>query len=149
MNISSNAAKILIVEDDPAHARLIQKNLMRENVVNEIVIVHDGQKAIDYMSLDKEDPEAETILPAMVLLDLHLPIKNGFQVLEHVKSDDRTKLTPVFVLTNSDDSIDITRCYELGCNSFIIKPADYDTFSETIRNLGKFLSTITCPVNKV
>jgi CheY-like chemotaxis protein len=149
MNTSSNCAKILIVEDDPGHARLMEKNLMRENALHEIVIVHDGQKAIDYFSSAVEGSEGERTPPTVVLLDLHLPIRNGFQVLEHVKSNERTRLTPVFVLTNSDSAADATRCYELGCNVFITKPPDYEMFSQTIRSLGKFISVITCPRSEV
>ena len=82
----------------------------------------------------------------LVLLDLNLPVKDGFQILQRLKSDDRTKLIPVVVVTSTDDNREVLRCYELGCNVFITKPVDYQKFCEAIKNLGLFLSVVSWPV---
>jgi CheY-like chemotaxis protein len=82
----------------------------------------------------------------LVLLDLNLPVLDGFQVLERMRADERTKHVPVIMVTSSDDTSDISRCYELGCNVFLTKPVvDYEQFSEAIRKLGLFLSVVTVP----
>jgi CheY-like chemotaxis protein len=131
---------ILLVEDDPGHARLIEKNLRRSNISNQIVTLGDGQQAVDYLFND------ECPIPVMVLLDLNMPVLDGYQVLERIKADDRTKHIPVIVLTTTDDSREVSRCYDLGCNVYMTKPVDYQQFSESIRKLGLFLSVVTIPV---
>lgn len=136
---------ILLVEDDPGHARLIEKNLRRASIANEIVTVGDGQQAIDYMF--REGEYAGTIRPSplLVLLDLNLPILDGYQVLERIKADERTKRIPVVILTTTEDPREVGRCYELGCNVYVTKPVDYGQFSEAIRKLGLFFKIVTVP----
>jgi CheY-like chemotaxis protein len=130
---------ILLVEDDPGHARLIEKNLRRSKISNEIVKVGDGQQALDYVSRD-EHPS-----PLLVLLDLNLPVLDGYQVLERMKADERTRRIPVVILTTTDDRREVSRCYDLGCSVYVTKPVDYQQFSEAIRKLGLFLSVVTVP----
>ena len=130
---------ILLVEDDPGHARLIEKNLRRANLTNSIVNVTDGQQAIDYLF---NNGRAQSLL---VLLDLNLPVLDGYQVLERMKADERTKRIPVIILTTTDDTREISRCYELGCNVYINKPVDYEQFSEAIRKLGLFMAVLMIP----
>ncbi|MDY7077242.1 MAG: response regulator [Chloroflexota bacterium] len=139
---------ILLVEDDPGHARLIEKNLRRSHIRNTIVTVSDGQQALDYMF--GKDKHAEWAGPAslLVLLDLNLPVLDGYQVLEHMKADERTKRIPVVILTTTDDAREVSRCYDLGCNVYITKPVDYEQFSEAIRKIGLFLSVVTVPDNR-
>ncbi len=84
-------------------------------------------------------------MPLLILLDLNLPVLNGLQVLERIKADERTRRIPVVMLTTTDSHQEITKCYDLGCNIYIVKPVDYVKFSETIRNLGLFLSTVKTP----
>ena len=136
---------ILIVEDDPGHARLIEKNLKRSGITNAITAVSDGQQALDY--LFGEGAFAGQTLPAslLVLLDLNMPVLDGYQVLERMKADERTKRIPVIVLTTTDDAREVARCYELGCNVYITKPVDYTKFSEAIGKLGLLLSIVTVP----
>ena len=136
---------ILIVEDDPGHARLIEKNLKRSNITNAITAVSDGQQALDY--LFGEGAFAGQTLPAqlLVLLDLNMPVLDGYQVLERMKADERTKRIPVIVLTTTDDQREVARCYELGCNVYVTKPVDYAKFSEAIGKLGLLLSIVTVP----
>ena len=83
--------------------------------------------------------------PLLVLLDLNMPVLNGYQVLERMKRDERTKSIPVIILTTTDDAREVSRCYELGCNVYITKPVDYEQFSEAIRKLGLFIMVMMIP----
>ena len=136
---------ILLVEDDPGHARLIEKNLRRSKISNEIVTVSDGQQALDYLFSEGEYAGSERPSPLLVLLDLNLPALDGYQVLQRMKADERTKRIPVVILTTTDDAREVSRCYELGCNVYVTKPVDYEQFCNAIRNLGFFLSVVTIP----
>ncbi len=136
---------ILLVEDDPGHARLVEKNLRRSSIMNKFVVVSDGQRALDYLFGEGEFQTTPAQLPMLVLLDLNLPVLDGYQVLQRIKADDRTKQIPVVVLTTTDDNREVARCYELGCNIYITKPVDYDQFSEAIRKLGLFLTVVKVP----
>ena len=136
---------ILLVEDDPGHARLIEKNLRRSNVANNIVKAGDGQQAIDYLFGQGEHAGSKPPSPLLVLLDLNLPVLDGYQVLQRMKADERTKHIPVIVLTTTDDRREVSRCYDLGCNVYVTKPVEYAQFSEAIRKLGMLLSIVTVP----
>jgi CheY-like chemotaxis protein len=130
---------ILLVEDDPGHARLIEMNLRRAKLTNDIVPVTDGQQAIDYLFSNGRPPSL------LVLLDLNLPVLDGCQVLKRMRNDERTKRIPVIILTTTDDTREITRCYELGCNVYVTKPVDYEQFSDAIRKLGLFMAVLMIP----
>jgi CheY-like chemotaxis protein len=136
---------ILLVEDDPGHALLIEKNLRRAGIANEIVAVNNGQKAVDFLFKEGEYRENTLPLPPLVLLDLNLPVLDGYQVLQRIKTDVRTRQIPVIVLTTTDNPQEISRCYELGCNVYIIKPVEYEQFSDAIRKLGLFISIVKVP----
>jgi CheY-like chemotaxis protein len=136
---------ILLVEDDLGHARLIEKNLRRSNITNDIVIVNDGQQAIDYLFGEGDYLGTKPHKPILVLLDLNLPGLDGYQVLQRMKGDDRTKRIPVVILTTTDDAREVERCYDLGCNVYMTKPVDYEQFSDAIRKLGLFLMVVTIP----
>lgn len=136
---------ILLAEDDPGHARLIEKNLRRANITNEVVAVSDGQQALDYLFGEGKYAGRGRASPLLVLLDLNMPEVDGFHVLERMKEDERTRHVPVIVLTTTDDSSEVARCYELGCSVYITKPVDYAQFTEAIHTLGLFLSVITIP----
>jgi CheY-like chemotaxis protein len=137
---------ILLAEDDPGHARLIEKNLRRSGITNTIVTVGDGQQAIDYLFCESRARGGEACTPPLlVLLDLNMPILDGYQVLERIKADERTKRIPVVVLTTTNDLREVSRCYDLGCNVYMTKPVDYQQFSDAIRKLGLFLSIVTLP----
>lgn len=139
------AVTILLVEDDAGHARLIEKNLRRSNITNEIVVLSNGQQAIDYLFEESADAASRHRPPFLVLLDLNLPGIDGYQVLRRMKGDDRSKRIPVVILTTTDDAREVKRCYNLGCNVYITKPVDYEKFSEAIRKIGQFLSVVTVP----
>jgi CheY-like chemotaxis protein len=139
------AVSILLVEDDPGHARLIQKNLRRSNITNEITVLSDGQQAIDYLFKEGEYENSQHHAPLLILLDLNLPVLDGYQVLKRMKEDSRTRRIPVIMLTTTDDAREVTRCYDLGCNVYVTKPVNYDQFSEAIRKIGLFLSVVSIP----
>jgi len=143
---SEMTVTILVVEDDPGHARLIERNLRYSNIANKIVKLSNGRQALDYLFSEGEYEDSEEPEPLLVLLDLNLPVIDGFEVLRQMKSDERTKHIPVIMVTSSDDSRDIAKCYDLGCNVFLTKPlVDYEQFAEAIRKLGLFLTIVKIP----
>lgn len=137
----TTAVKIVMVEDDLGHAKLIEKNIRRANIANEIVHFADGGSAMDYLFSE----EVRMNGPMLILLDLNLPDMSGTDILVRVKGDDRLRRAPVVVLTTTDDQSEIDRCYDLGCNVYITKPVDYESFSGAIRQLGLFLSVMQAP----
>lgn len=143
MDLERKSVTILLVEDDPGHARLIEKNLRRSNITNEIINITDGQEAVDFLL--GSDGDAKTLSPLLILLDLNIPGLDGYQVLKRIKADSRTSKIPVVILTSADDIREIKRCYELGCNIYVTKPVDYDQFADAIRKLGLFLSIVQMP----
>jgi CheY-like chemotaxis protein len=136
---------ILLAEDDPGHARLIEKNLRRANIKNKIHFANNGQEALDYLFCEGEYADNKNPSPMLVLLDLNMPVLDGYQVLQRMKADECTKRIPVIVLTTTDDPREVSRCYELGCNVYITKPVDYEQFAEAMRKLGLFLLVVMIP----
>ncbi|MGX7925887.1 response regulator [Tsuneonella sp. HG094] len=134
---------IVMIEDDEGHARLIEKNIRRAGISNDIRHFTDGTTALDYLFNAPDGPALNG--PCMVLLDLNLPDMSGTQILEKIKQDQRLHRTPVVVLTTTDDKIEIQRCYDLGCNVYITKPVNYESFADAIRQLGLFLAVIQVP----
>ncbi|MGQ3069281.1 MAG: response regulator [Brevundimonas sp.] len=137
----STSVKIVMIEDDHGHARLIEKNIRRANIANDIAHFADGSSALDYLF----SPEVRANGPLLILLDLNLPDMSGTDILEKVKNDERLRRAPVVVLTTTDDKVEIQRCYDLGCNVYITKPVDYESFAGAIRQLGLFLSVMQAP----
>jgi CheY-like chemotaxis protein len=134
---------IVMIEDDEGHARLIERTIRRAGISNEIRHFSDGASALHYLENDHSGPALNG--PALVLLDLNLPDMSGIDILSRVKSNERLKRTPVVVLTTTDDKVEIQRCYDLGCNVYITKPVNYESFADAIRQLGLFLSVIQVP----
>ncbi|MBU1325171.1 MAG: response regulator [Alphaproteobacteria bacterium] len=137
----SHPVKIVMVEDDHGHARLIEKNIRRANISNEIAHFADGGSALDYLFSE----EVKLNGPLLILLDLNLPDMSGTDILQKVKGDERLRRAPVVILTTTDDKVEIQRCYDLGCNVYITKPVDYENFADAIRQLGLFLSVMQAP----
>lgn len=143
INTKVSNVTILLVEDNDGHAKLIEKNLYRAGMANNLVRASDGSEAIDYLFGEKK--KLLNTKEILVLLDLNLPVINGLQVLEKMKAEETTKHIPVVVLTTTDDYEEMKRCYELGCNVYITKPVNYSKFSEVIQKLGSLFSIITVP----
>jgi CheY-like chemotaxis protein len=136
---------IVMIEDDEGHARLIERNIRRSGVNNEIMPFRDGTSAVNYL-FGKDGSGAQHKGNALlILLDLNLPDMTGIEILRQVKENKYLKSTPVVVLTTTDDSHEIKRCYELGCNVYITKPVNYESFANAIRQLGLFFSVIQVP----
>jgi CheY-like chemotaxis protein len=136
---------ILLVEDDPGHAVLIEKNLRRAGIANNIITLSDGQKAVDFLFKRGDFAEDPRPAPLLILLDLNLPVLDGYQVLRVIKGDELTRRIPVVILTTTDNPTEVARCYELGCNVYVTKPVEYDQFSEAIRRIGLFFSIVSVP----
>ncbi|WP_010184433.1 response regulator [Sphingomonas sp. PAMC 26605] len=138
------SVSIVMIEDDEGHARLIEKNIRRAGILNAITHFTDGTTALDYLFNSADGPQRNG--PALVLLDLNLPDMSGTDILAKIKSTDGPlRRTPVVVLTTTDDKVEIQRCYDLGCNVYITKPVNYESFATAIRQLGLFLSVIQVP----
>ncbi|SEN52509.1 Response regulator receiver domain-containing protein [Sphingomonas gellani] len=138
------AVGIVMIEDDEGHARLIEKNIRRAGIMNDIRHFTDGTTALDYLFEAPEGPAKNG--PALILLDLNLPDMSGTDILSRIKADNSPlRRAPVVVLTTTDDKVEIQRCYDLGCNVYITKPVDYENFAQAIRQLGLFLTVIQVP----
>jgi two-component system response regulator len=130
--MSEQALELLLVEDNPSDEELTLHVLKKHNLANRIRVVRDGAEALEYLF------GANATAPKLVLLDLKLPKVNGIEVLGRIKSDPRTKRIPVVVLTSSREDRDLVNCYELGVNSYIVKPVDFVQFTESVRQLGLY-----------
>jgi len=142
---TKHEVSILLVEDDPGHARLIEKNLRRSKINNPLIIINDGAEALDYLLCQGDYAGQTRPSPLLVLLDLNLPGMDGYQVLEQMKNNPETRRIPVIILTTTDDYREVERCYQLGCNVYITKPVDYEQFADAISKLGLFLTIVTIP----
>jgi CheY-like chemotaxis protein len=143
MNATATAVTIVMIEDDEGHARLIERNIRRAGINNQIQHFADGTSGLNYIMDHSDGPVRNG--PALVLLDLNLPDMSGTDILAKIKSHPKLKRTPVVVLTTTDDKVEIQRCYDLGCNVYITKPVNYESFADAIRQLGLFLSVIQVP----
>ena len=132
---------ILIVDDDEGHAILIRENLEAAGLSNRIRHFRDGQAILDFFFKDHPAP-GDAFL---VLLDIRMPKVDGIEVLRRIKADPQLRKLPVIMLTTTDDSREIVRCHDLGCNVYMQKPVDYDRFSEAIRRLGGFVPFLQIP----
>lgn len=124
---------ILLVEDDPDHVELAMMALERHAVGNNVIVARDGAEALDILF----DGRLQK-LPELILLDLKLPKIGGLEVLRRIRQEESTRFLPVVVLTSSDEESDLVRSYELGVNSYIHKPVDFDQFSEAARQVGMY-----------
>lgn len=129
--------RIYVVDDDPGHTRLIEKNLRRSGIGHAIEVFSNGTDILTRMQNDEQQDH-----PKLLLLDLNMPGVSGKRVLKELKLDERTKQVPIIVLTTSDNPAEVKECYELGCNLFMTKPMQYDKFAESIRQLGLVLQIV-------
>ncbi len=134
-----NGRSILLVEDNPDDEALAIRALRRSRITNEIVVVHDGVEALDYLfGTGMYAGRDTTIQPTVILLDLKLPRLDGIEVLRQVRADERTRLLPIVVLTTSEEEQDLLDSYSLGCNSYVRKPVDFVQFAEAVQQLGMY-----------
>jgi CheY-like chemotaxis protein len=136
---------ILLVEDNPKDLELTLAALEQSQLANEVVVVRDGEEALEFLSRSGAYESRNTADPAVVLLDLKLPKVNGLEVLAKVKADPHLKQTPVVMLTSSREESDLIRSYELGVNAFVVKPVGFREFFDAIQDLGVFWAILNEP----
>lgn len=136
--------EILVADDDAGHVRLIEKNLRRAALKNKIGRFEDGQQVLDFL-FGRGERVRERETPYLLLLDIRMPKVDGVEVLRQIKLDPELRKIPVIMLTTTDDPHEVDRCHALGCSHYIVKPVDYERFSEAIVKLGEFLSLVQVP----
>jgi len=144
----SQQVTIIMIEDDLGHATLIEKNLRRAGIMNQIVHIDNGRQALDYFQRKGDYTDRETDECMLVLLDLNLPEVDGFEILAQLKSSEETRTIPIIILTTTDNPREVERAYELGCNIYVTKPVIYESFAESIRKLGLMLAVVKLPNKK-
>lgn len=130
--------EILLVEDNPLDAELTMRGLERAKLANTITWVKDGQRALDYLFREGDYAERQLVHPRLVLLDLKMPRVDGIEVLRRVKADERTRRIPVVVMTSSSEESDVVKSYDLGANSYVVKPVDFTVLADTVRQAGYY-----------
>jgi len=144
--MGSDEVEILLVEDNPNDAELAIRALKANNLANKLIWVKDGVEALDFIFA--QGKYADRLIedtPNLVLLDLKLPRVNGLEVLEKIKSDKRTRTIPIVVLTSSSEERDIVTSYNLGVNSYILKPVDFDKFIDAVKQVGLYWVLLNKP----
>ena len=145
METMDKLGRILMVEDDPKDVELSLTALEEYNLANEVVVVGDGEQALDYLYYRGEFQSRSGENPAVMLLDLKLPKVDGLEVLKQIKGDEKLKLIPVVVLTSSKEEKDMVASYKLGVNAYVVKPVDFHDFVNAIKELGAFWAIINEP----
>jgi two-component system response regulator len=136
---NTNAVELLLVEDNPQDLELALRALRKANLVNDIHVARDGAEALDFIFCEGScATRTFNGGPKLILLDLKLPKVDGLEVLKRVKTDPRTKTIPVVVLTSSREQRDVIESYQLGVNSYIVKPVNFESFVEAVRDLGMY-----------
>lgn len=134
----------MLVEDNQDDIDLTIMALEKSNILNDVIVAKDGEQALQKLNgLEDDDPP---ILPAVILLDINMPKMNGLEVLREIRSNDRTRRLPVVILTSSREEQDIIRGYDLGANSYIRKPVDFDNFVQAVKQLGLYWLVLNEPV---
>ena len=136
MSILREKKTILLVEDNPDDVRLTRRSFKENHIMNELIVATDGAEALDYLLKTADDPDG--LLPAVTLLDLNLPKIDGLELLQRIRTHPKLKRLPIVVLTSSKEQIDLVRSYELGANSYIQKPVEFDDFNRAVQQLGLY-----------
>ncbi len=137
MNV--NPVEILLVEDNPADVELTLRALREHHLANHIHVVKDGAEALDFLfTTGSYTDQQQEISPKVIFLDLKLPKVDGLEVLRRIKANNRTKTIPVVVLTSSQEQRDLVSSYELGVNSYIVKPVEFEKFEQSVQELGLY-----------
>jgi CheY-like chemotaxis protein len=129
---------ILLAEDNPQDVELTLEALSEYNLANYVKVVEDGVEALEYLRCEGQYKERTKGLPAVLLLDIKMPRINGIEVLEVIRADERLKRLPVVMLTSSREEPDLNKCYELGVNAYVVKPVDFKSFIDAVKNIGVF-----------
>lgn len=133
-----NERPILLVEDNPDDEALALRAFSKNHITNQVIVVHDGVEALDYLFGTGAFSDRAAELPAVVLLDLKLPRIDGLEVLRRIRADSRTTLLPVVILTTSRETLDLQQAYNLGANSYVRKPVDFERFQQLVGVLGEY-----------
>lgn len=137
---------ILLVEDNPDDELLTMRALKKSNILNKVVVARDGAEALDFLFGTGDYAGRDVcIKPQVIMLDLKLPKVDGIEVLRRIRTDERTKHMPVVVLTSSKEERDVVECYNLGANSYIRKPVDFNQFTEAVGQLGMYWLVLNEP----
>ncbi len=139
---------VVIADDDEGHATLVRRNLKRGGLNSEPVHVRDGQEALDYMYRRGAWRQRPTHQALLILLDLNMPRLGGLDVIDTLKQDVRLAHIPIFVLTTTDNPVELDRCYSRGASACLVKPVDYGSFSDMVRRLADFLLTARLPAEQ-
>lgn len=139
MNIKPSEVEILLIEDNSEEAQLTIRSLKKHNLANRLLHFDDGEEALEFIfSNGRNEDNGSSFRPKLILLDLKLPKMNGLDILRRLKGNSNTRTLPVVVLTSSKEERDITTSYELGVNSYVVKPVKFDSFSKTVAELGTY-----------
>lgn len=137
--MSNKTILILLIEDNPDDEELTLLAFEQSQITSEVIVARDGVEALDYLfGTGRFADRNLDVMPALVLLDLQLPRINGLEVLQRLRTDNRTKFLPVVILTTSNEQQDLINSYKLGCNSYIRKPVDFDQFQIAVQQLGMY-----------
>ncbi len=136
--------EIVLIEDNPADVELTLNSLKKKNLANRVKVLTDGEEALDYL-FNVCAPSGSEGCPLLILLDLKLPKVSGLEVLERIRSNERTKMIPVVVLTSSEEEKDRIKSYKLGVNSYIVKPVEFDSFAKVVSEIGFYWVLLNKP----
>ena len=135
----NNEYEIVIIEDNPNDAELMVRTLKKNQLANNLIVIEDGEQAIDYLFQKGRYADNKlSVLPKVIFLDLKLPKVDGLEILKQLKSNNRTRKIPVVIVTSSKEDPDISEAYKLGANSYVVKPVNFDDFIKTINQLGLY-----------
>ena len=143
--MNESTIDILLVEDNPQDIELTMRTLKKHDIANKVFVVMDGEEAIEFLYCKGKYSERSNYLPKVIFLDIKLPKLNGLEVLKIVKSEEHLRHIPIVMLTSSVENPDIKAAYDLGANSYVVKPVDFDNFSETINSLGIYWLGVNQP----
>jgi DNA-binding response OmpR family regulator len=145
MEARNKLGRILLVEDDPKDVELTLTALEEYNLANEVIVVRDGEEALEYLYSRGKFKTRSSDNPSVMLLDLKLPKVDGLEVLKQIKSEEKLRMVPVVVLTSSKEEKDMVASYRLGVNAYVVKPVDFHEFVNAIKELGIFWAVINQP----
>jgi CheY-like chemotaxis protein len=141
----TDVRRILLAEDNANDVELTLAALRANHLINEVIVVHDGAEALDYLNRRGAYAQRDPGLPALLLLDLKMPKVDGLEVLRRIKADPELRTLPVVVLTSSRHEQDLVRSYDLGVNAYVVKPVDFQAFMEAVKLLGGFWAVVNEP----